>query len=88
MPVVAPGVDVSTYPVGVTFRFPPTNPGFFPHFPPSWPPRLILPALLGQVAADTKDGKDIRVPCGNASLYVLPSNLNHNCYSITASTLT
>jgi len=31
---VAPSVDVSVYLVGVTFRFPPTNPGFFPHFPP------------------------------------------------------
>jgi len=50
--VVAPGVDVSAYSVGVTFRFPPTNPCFFPHFPPFYP-RLIL--LLGQVVAD--DGR-------------------------------
>lgn len=35
MSVVAPGVDVSTWPVGGTFRFPPTNPRFFPRFSPS-----------------------------------------------------
>jgi len=97
IPVVASGIDVSAYSVGVTFRFPPTNPCFFPHFPPSYP-CLILPALLlGQVAADTKDERIyacrvvarvytpslLYTPLSlSVSLSLSLFNLNHNCYYI------